>query len=762
MIAAELKELVSNTIKELGKTLREVYGEDAFQLIEKHRVMMKHARGKDRIKVKFVLDKLYKELKDKNDKFLHQEAKAFSLMLELTNACEAAYRVFRLGKYKIENNKYPESIIFVFTSHPTESRSQHFLKVIRKIEGLLIKSLHESFDSISSELNYFLKIAVMLDLANQRRPKVRDEMEEIFQIVLRPEILKEQLSLREQGINVSFRTWVGGDKDGHPKVGPETLLESLQYSRLKLVEFILTELKIFEDEVSLLKSADEVSSSLQDLKKNIIKLKRLSPNDGKRIVEFKKEFKKLCHTSLICSLDSPFLSNLKNLLWNYPALVLPLEIREDKDIIHAAILDDKIKIAQMLKALRSISKGMDPKWYVRGFIVSMCQHQDDILAALKLTKRELQREMIPVVPLFENEEGLIHVTDILKGAFENSSLVSLHQKKWGSRFEVMIGYSDSSKENGVLPARLMIENAIYKIEKFLMGQGLISVFFHGSGGSTGRGGGTVEEQTSWWPKSALNIYKVTVQGEMVQRNFGQPRIMRSQTGKIVRGFQSKKSSRTKKNFSMNTFCSLIQKEYKSLVSNPDFHELLSFATPYDYLNLLKIGSRPSKRNLKGKFSLRAIPWIMCWTQTRILIPVWWGVGSAWKNLSQSDKSGIKNEYKSSPLFQSYVKNLGFTLAKVEIGVWNFNLLNSNLSKDQKKYWSDKIFKEFEDTLSFLFSITKSKNLTWFRPWLGESIYFRSSMIHPLNVIQKLALERRDPILLRETVTGIACGMLTTG
>ena len=109
-----------------------------------------------------------------------------------------------------------------------------------------------------------------------------------------------------------------------------------------------------------------------------------------------------------------------------------------------------------------------------------------------------------------------------------------------------------------------------------------------------------------------------------------------------------------------------------------------------------------------------------------------------------------------------MRNLGFTLARIEMGVWEFHLSHSTLDDEQKKLWKEKIRKEYELSVKFFKAVTEVKDLTWFQPRLGESIYFRSSMIHPLNVIQKLSLERNDHVLLRETVTGIACGMLTTG
>jgi phosphoenolpyruvate carboxylase len=97
---------------------------------------------------------------------------------------------------------------------------------------------------------------------------------------------------------------------------------------------------------------------------------------------------------------------------------------------------------------------------------------------------------------------------------------------------------------------------------------------------------------------------------------------------------------------------------------------------------------------------------------------------------------------------------------VELGVWNFHLDKSGFSA--KAQWKKNITEELELSMKFFQEVTGEENFTWYRPWLSESIHFRSSMIHPLNVIQKLALERKDHVLLRETVTGIACGMLTTG
>jgi len=131
-------------------------------------------------------------------------------------------------------------------------------------------------------------------------------------------------------------------------------------------------------------------------------------------------------------------------------------------------------------------------------------------------------------------------------------------------------------------------------------------------------------------------------------------------------------------------------------------------------------------------------------------------------MSENEQKELKHEYAENPVLMTYLKALGFTLAKVELGVWHLYLAESNINKELK----DKTYKEFESELKgayrFFQDITGEKDLLWFRPWLKESIDLRSAMIHPLNLCQIESLRRDDYQLLRNSVTGIACGMLTTG
>jgi phosphoenolpyruvate carboxylase len=329
----------------------------------------------------------------------------------------------------------------------------------------------------------------------------------------------------------------------------------------------------------------------------------------------------------------------------------------------------------------------------------------------------------------------------------------------------MVGYSDSAKEGGVLASRIAIASALPKLEKVCQKAGLETLFFHGSGGSIDRGGGSIEDQTAWWPRSALQNYKVTIQGEMVERSLATPEITKGQLEKILKSVSARlqEPSQDFKNEVLSDFALRVSACYRNQITSPEFLNLIERATPYSYLHYLKIGSRPAKRAAQLQVSgLRAIPWILCWTQTRVLFPTWWGTGQAWAQSSDEQKAQIKKSFAVEPVFTSYIKALGFTLAKIEMAVWKMYLTKSSLEPEQ----AQKAFATFEEELNrtktFFYEVTGQTNWLWFRPWLAESILLRSAMIHPLNLLQIIAEHEKDGALLRTTVTGIASGMLTTG
>lgn len=758
----ELKGIVYESVLLLGSLIKEQYGADCYDQIERIRLSFKHVRDLTNEKLYEVLNHSYVELSNVSEERLIKIAHVNALMLELVNCCESAYRVVTIKKKPVTVKPTDQQIIFVLTSHPTEARSKNFLLLVEKITDALVRGFENDFSSIREELKFLLSLALSVEITKHLKPTIRDEFSEIYQRILSKKMLDKQIELFEKGIEVSFRTWSGGDKDGHPGVGSAEMLGSLEGSRLQILDYIKQIFESYRTDLTLVYHAKKINLALVSLLSEMDLLRKIEKGDGIKITRLRKKFNTFLLLVKSNNLYSPDLSKVKSILWLYPALVMPLEIREDSNVVALSLGDKKQSITRMLLELKKIAQGFDPKWYVRGFIVSMCQTSDALSDGISLVKKCLGSYSLPVIPLFENEQGMRESLNILDYNFKKHGLVVEHSTRWNNKYEVMVGYSDSSKENGVLPARLQLENAIKKIDSFISSHELRPVFFHGSGGSISRGGGSTKEQIAWWPISSLSVFKMTVQGESIQRNLGHPLLLESAVFKITDEFNNFSTRSTTYSKSLDSFVSHTKKTYNNLVNDKSFQALVCAATPYQFLDQLKLGSRPDKRNSPDSFSLRAIPWILCWTQTRILLPVWWGVGSSWSELSNEDKQFVKNDFSSSPLLASYLKHLGFTLEKIRISVWHFLIDKSNLEDGEKKRWIEVFYKELNLTESFFHEVSGGKDHLWFRPWLRESIYFRSSMIHPLNVIQKISLEKSCRPLLRTTVAGISSGMLTTG
>lgn len=763
-----LKHLVSWSVSVLGKAIKEEYGEDIYLKIEQVRLQMKKMRRLGPSKWKkstAILLQEYKEFEKLAPAGQMAMANSFSSMLELINRCESAYRDFRLSKKEITllKNK-PEAIVFVLTAHPTEARSPECLAIYRLIQNTLLKSITDGKKATESELFHLIKMALRIPMARESKPTVLNEAEHIFEYVLKEEILSILIEFREKDLLVMLRSWVGGDKDGHPGVDEKTMLLTLSLSRKYLLDFILIKLDAVVFEGSILKQSD-ILNLILNIKKDLKKLRKMEEGDGFRVLKFVEDLKILQHHyQEMLGFESKQINKIFSLIKIFPALVLSLEIREDSSVIRDSLKNpQRFAIGRMLVTLKKISKGMNSKHYVRGFILSMVKSVEDLENGISLVKKTMGKLGVPVVPLFETEGALESAHLVLKDIFKKEKeLAKIHQKNWDGRFEIMLGYSDSAKEIGVFPSRLLISQAMDKVDKALKKENLTPVFFHGSGGSVERGGGSIKEQSSWWPKSSLNIFKATVQGEMVARSFASPNILKGQIYKIAAQINEPRKI-IKISDPLNRFSLEIKNQYQKIINDPQFLEIVEKASPYLYLKELKIGSRPTSRNPILKVGgLRAIPWILCWTQTRVLFPTWWGIGSTWEAMDKKQKSKLISTYKSSEVFSSFIKILGFTLAKVDLAIWRLYLEKSGLQEEIINKVFFEFYTEFIRTLKFVRQISKKKNLLWHRPWLGTSITYRSSMIHPLNILQLLALKNKDNTLLRETVTGVACGMLTTG
>ncbi len=784
----ELRELVKWSVRMLGRVIEKEAGEPLYQFIEDLRKKMADLRDDPDAVILKKLESTFNQLKRVSPQERLVIARAYTLMLELMNACENAYRSHRLDRrFSGKQVRLPEvkkapsghAIIYVLTSHPTEARSPQSIILFYSIQRILIRALtlQNYQEKLEAELLHDLELAWRINIVREEAPQVSDEAEHIYSTVFKPEILSTLLKVGHEVTPFYLRTWVGGDKDGHPGVDEKVMTESLHLSRIEIVTYAKQRIEKILSSLALLPSS-KLIKELEAFTEQLILLRTLKPQDGRKVNRLRKALAQLVHRyEASMGAIHPELLTLRQLFHVFPGLVVPLELRESSDVIMSepdavkkgSARKPKLAIDRMLVQLSKLSEGGDPRWYARGFIVSMTYSLKHLQVAEKKVRGAFGSARIPVIPLFEQIDALEASEEIIHGMINDRSVGAAIRDHWNGVVEMMVGYSDSSKEGGVLPSRLAIAKAMNRLDLLCEKEKVKALFFQGSGGSVDRGGGKIEDQIAWWPNSAVKVYKVTVQGEMVERSLSSPEITRGQLERIAQSATQalEKPAAIPHSPILQKFSDEISAAYREMTTSPDFLRVVEKATPYSDLTELKIGSRPTKRaNQLSVKGLRAIPWVLCWTQTRVLFPTWWGIGSAWKKLTREEKDALKVAFAQEPVFSSFVRALGFTIAKVELPVFKVYLRKSGLEKAFIARFESLFDAEFEQVLSFLEWVSGQKggdfNPLWFQPWLGASIKLRTPMIHPLNLLQMIALEERDFKMLRYTVTGIASGMLTTG
>ena len=770
LLPTELRQIVKWSVAILGEIIEFQLGAEAFLRIESVRKRMAGIRHASHSKKTKALEETLVELKKLKPLDRMEFARSYTLMLELMNACENAYRTHRLRLTKSPSiTKTPNAIYYVLTAHPTEARAPGNIAIFHEIQNELTETFTHGTQRSEEKLRALLDIAWNTKIVRNRKPRVQDEAEHIYSVLLRDTNLSRLLDLGRTLLPIYIRSWVGGDKDGHPGVDQKTMSDSLQLSRKLLLCYAKARVKELK-ELLAFTPTPSFEQKIHDLVHTLNAVSLLKDGDGDRIKKVHSSLNQLTQfysKNFQVSLPRP-LSQMNQLLATFPALVVPLELREDSGVFMSDPSGDSLAIGRMLAKIGRLARGANPCWYARGLIISMAQSAEHIETAMAMIQRKIGNRKMPVVPLFEQKQALDSGAQVVEQILRKPKNKKIILQHWEGMFEIMLGYSDSSKESGVIASRLAVIDAMNAIDLACKKGGVQAVFFHGSGGSIDRGGGSIQDQMTGLPDSALLNYKATVQGEMVERTFASPEIMESQLMKIIQiaAPHSKghlHSAHLKKSEILEQFADSVKSYYQQMIHLPAFLKMVEQATPYPYLSALKIGSRPSKRVGSLTVSaLRAIPWILCWTQTRILFPTWWGVGSAWKEMTVSEKQRLRKTFTTHGVFRSYVHALGFTLAKIELPIFELYLSQSSLSPEEIQSFKTIFRDELNATWKFFHELTGEKNPLWYRPWLGTSIELRAAMIHPLNLLELLAQQDRDLPLLRVSVTGIASGMLTTG
>ncbi|GJN19433.1 hypothetical protein PR202_gb06711 [Eleusine coracana subsp. coracana] len=662
--------------------------------------------------------------------------------------------VSQLGKSREEvfDALKNQTVDLVFTAHPTQSVRRSLLQKHGRIRNCLRQLYAKDITAddkqeLDEALQREIQAAFRTDEIRRTPPTPQDEMragmsyfhETIWKGV--PKFLRRiDTALKNIGINerlpynaplIQFSSWMGGDRDEFWKQVPQNepyrvilgdVRDKLYYTRERSRHLLTTGISDIPEEATF----TNVEQFLEPLE--------------------------LCYRSLCACGDKPIadgsLLDFLRQVSTFGLALVKLDIRQESDR-HTDVLDaitthlgigsyaewsEEKRQDWLLSELRGKRPlfGSDlpqteevadvlgtfhvlaelPADCFGAYIISMATAPSDVLA-VELLQRECHvKQPLRVVPLFEKLADL----EAAPAAVARLFSIDWYMNRISGKQEVMIGYSDSGKDAGRLSAAWQMYKAQEELIKVAKHYGVKLTMFHGRGGTVGRGGGPTHLAILSQPPDTIHgSLRVTVQ---------EWRAM------------------------MDEMAVVATKEYRSIVfQEPRFVEYFRSATPETEYGRMNIGSRPSKRKPSGGIeSLRAIPWIFAWTQTRFHLPVWLGFGAAFKHIMQKDIRNIhtlKEMYNEWPFFRVTLDLLEMVFAKGDPGI--AAVYDKLLVTDDLQSFGEQLRKNYEETKELLLQVAGHKDVLEGDPYLKQRLRLRESYITTLNVCQAYTLKRiRDP------------------
>ncbi|OXX26767.1 phosphoenolpyruvate carboxylase [Vibrio sp. V08_P9A1T1] len=635
---------------------------------------------------------------------------------------------------------------------------------------------------------------------------------------------------------VHFSSWMGGDRDGNPFVTHKITREVMLLSRWKAADLYLGDINELVSELSMTKCSD----ALRDLAgidehepyRAILKRLRELLNETLEVLDAKINGQQLarkaplqniaqlweplyaCYQSLHqCGMgviaDGSLLDTLRRIK-AFGVHLVRLDIRQEStrhsDVIseltrYLGIGDydqwsEQDKIAFLTNELSSkrpllprdwqpseaVQEVIDtckivasqPREAFGAYVISMARTASDVLAVHLLLQECGCPYRMDVCPLFETLDDLNNAETVIRqlmGIDLYRGFIQNHQM-------VMIGYSDSAKDAGVMSAGWAQYSAMEALVNVSEEAGIELTLFHGRGGTIGRGGAPAHAALlSQPPKSLKGGLRVTEQGEMIRFKLGLPEV-------AVNSFTMYASAILEANLLpppepkqdwrdlMEVLSEVSCEAYRHIVrGEPDFVPYFRQATPELELGKLPLGSRPAKRNPNGGVeSLRAIPWIFSWSQNRLVLPAWLGAGEAIQfSIDKGHQALLEEMCREWPFFSTRLGMLEMVYSKCNIEISRY--YDERLVDESLRPLGERLRSQLQKDIKAVLNVENNENLMQSDPWGQESIRLRNIYVEPLNMLQAELLYRTRqtetaPAELEEalmvTIAGIAAGMRNTG